>query len=134
MMAPPRPLIESKTSKQLTEILKGNVGIRCSSENFPEKFIMPSQMLWNVAQGLVSLARKKRFERDWTLVSPKSLAMPSHILGYSLPHRLTNLLEIFGVRGQSDRAPEIQNRHLPFSSHCRFQSDHRYHHTSALTF
>jgi len=72
MMAPPRPLIESKMSKQLTEILKSNVGIRCSSENFPKKFFMPPHTLWNLPRVIVALARKKRFETDSGSAPPTS--------------------------------------------------------------
>ena len=41
-----------------------------------------------------SLVRKRRN----TLVSTKRLAMPDHLLGNSLLHRLANLLKIFRVR------------------------------------
>ena len=58
MMAPPRPLIESKMSKQLTEILERNVGIRCSSENFSKKFVIYFHVLWNLPRVTVVFARK----------------------------------------------------------------------------
>jgi hypothetical protein len=64
MVAPPRPLIESKMSKQLTKILKSNVGIRSSSKNLSKKFVIPSHTLKNLPRVIIALARKKRFKTD----------------------------------------------------------------------
>jgi len=72
MVAPTRPLIESKMSKQLTEILERKVGIRCSSENFFKKFVIYSHVLWNLSRLPVVFTRKKRFERNSVSMPPTS--------------------------------------------------------------